>query len=292
LDRSLTYRRHIKSLRKKLTSRVALLRRLAGSGQGAGATTLRIATLVLVHSTAEYCTPVWCRSAHTSLIDPTINDTLRIVTGCLHHTPADNLPILADIQPAELRRRGATLSLGRRAMKPGHLLHSALIHPLGAAARRLKLRHPFVPAAQHLISFSDNNNILAAQWVDHQWNPEWADDPTRLRTLIPDTGTPPRMTLPRRAWVQLNRLHTGVGRFRSCLYKWGMASSAACKCGTEQTVGHVVLHCPIHRPPHGLHGLTVLDDETTEWLLNGSLLKQTCSYQSTHNRPRSLQTCS
>jgi len=26
--------------------------------------------------------------------------------------------------------------------------------------------------------------------------------------------------------------------------------------------------CPIHRPPHGLHGLTVLDDETTEWLFN------------------------
>jgi len=32
LDRSLTYRRHLESLRKKLTSRVALLRRLAGSG--------------------------------------------------------------------------------------------------------------------------------------------------------------------------------------------------------------------------------------------------------------------
>jgi len=76
-----------------------------------------------------------------------------------------------------------------------------------------------------------------------------------------------KMTLPR-AWVQLNRLRTGVGCFRSCLYKWGMASSEACECGTEeQTVDHVVLHCPIHRP-HGLHGLTVLDNETTEWLLN------------------------
>jgi len=75
------------------------------------------------------------------------------------------------------------------------------------------------------------------------------------------------MTLPRRAWVRLNRLRTGVGRFRSCLYKWGMASSAACECGAEQTVEHVIVHCPIHRPPHGLHGLTVLDDETTEWLL-------------------------
>ena len=99
---------------------------------------------------------------------------------------------------------------------------------------------------------------------------EWADNPTRLRILIPDTGThPPGMTLPRRVWVRLNRLRTGVGRFRSCLYNWGMASSVACECGAEeQTVDHVVLQCPIHRPPHGLLGLTVLDDETIEWLLN------------------------
>jgi len=49
----------------------------------------------------------------------------------------------------------------------------------------------------------------------------------------------------------------------------GMAPSAACDCGTEeQIVDHVVLQCPIHRPPHGLHGLTVLDDGTIEWLLN------------------------
>jgi len=77
------------------------------------------------------------------------------------------------------------------------------------------------------------------------------------------------MTLPRRAWVRLNRLRTGVGLLRSCLYKWDMASSAACECGAEeQSVDHVVLHCPIHQPPHGLHGLAVLDNETIEWLLN------------------------
>ena len=58
LDRSLTYRRHLESLRKKLTSRVALLRQLAASDWGAGATTLRTATLALVHSTAEYFAPV------------------------------------------------------------------------------------------------------------------------------------------------------------------------------------------------------------------------------------------
>jgi len=34
LDRTVTYRRHLESLRKKLKSRAALLRRLAGSGCG------------------------------------------------------------------------------------------------------------------------------------------------------------------------------------------------------------------------------------------------------------------
>jgi len=147
LDRSLTYRRHLESLCRKSASCIALLRRLVGSGWGAGATTLRIATLALDHSTAENCAPVWCGSAHTRLIDPAINDAFRIVTGCLRPTPADNITILAGIQPAELRRKAATLSLARRAMEPAHLLHSALTCPPSGNARNLKSRHPFVSAA-------------------------------------------------------------------------------------------------------------------------------------------------
>ena len=58
LDRSLTFCHHLVTLRKKLSSHVTLLRRLMGLGWGAGAKTLRIATLSLVHSTAEYCAPV------------------------------------------------------------------------------------------------------------------------------------------------------------------------------------------------------------------------------------------
>ena len=61
----LTFCHYLVALRKKLYSRVALLRRLVSLGWDAGAKTLRIATLSLVYSTAEYCAPVWCRSAHT-----------------------------------------------------------------------------------------------------------------------------------------------------------------------------------------------------------------------------------
>ena len=96
-----------------------------GSGWGVVATKLRIATLALVHSTVEYCVPVWCRSARTRLFGPAIHNALQTVTRFLRPTPADNLPILAGIQPVELCSKGATLSLARRAMEPGHQFHSA-----------------------------------------------------------------------------------------------------------------------------------------------------------------------
>ena len=44
-----------------------------------------------------------------------------------------------------------------------------------------------------------------------------------------------------------------------------VVSSAACEYGAEQTADHVVLECPIYWRPHGMHGLTALDDETIQW---------------------------
>ena len=88
LNKSLTYRRHLEALRKKLSTTVSLTRRLAG------ALILRTAALALVYSTAKYWAPVWCRSAHTRLIDLVITNALRIVTGCLLPTPTDNLTVL------------------------------------------------------------------------------------------------------------------------------------------------------------------------------------------------------
>ena len=61
---------------------------------------------------------------------------------------------------SELHRSGATLPLARRAMEPGHLVHSSLISPSSAKALHLEWRHTFVPAAQQLISWPDNNNIV------------------------------------------------------------------------------------------------------------------------------------
>ena len=151
LDRSFMFCHHLVALHKKLSLRVTLLRRLMGLGWGAGAKTLCRATLSLVYSTAEYCEPVWCCGAHTHLIDSVLNNALRIVTGCLHSTPTDHLPILSGIQPAELHQLGATLSLAHcGSLDPDHILYGLLSRFSDTHQARLRSRHLFVPAARNL----------------------------------------------------------------------------------------------------------------------------------------------
>ena len=235
LDRLLTFRHHLVALRKKLSSRVTLLRRLVGSGWGAGAKTLRIATLSLVYSTAEYCVPVWCRSAHTRLIDNVLNDALRIITGCLRFTPTDHLPVLSGIQPAELRQMGATLSLAhRRSLDPDHILYGLLSGSSDTRQVRLRSRRPFVPAARNLLENLARLGIRASEWTNHKWKTKYCGNASMLRAFVPKTGARfVGMGLPRAAWVKLNRLRTDVERFHSSMHKWGLAPSPSCACGTS-----------------------------------------------------------
>ena len=182
LDRTHMHCWHLASLCEKLTSRIALLTQLAGLGWDARATTFQTATLALVQSTAEYCAPVWCYSAHTRLIDPAINNALQIVTGSMHPTPVDKHPRRHPICWAS-SQRGHT---ARYAMKPGHLLHPVLtMHWVG--------RHSIWNQVTHLHSSHNNSSAhLVTTYVrhtDHQWNAEWLDNTTRLCTFIPDTGT-------------------------------------------------------------------------------------------------------
>ena len=213
LDRSLTFCHHLVALRKKLSSRITLLRRLMGLGWGAGAKTLCIATLSLVYSAAEYCAPVWCRSAHTRLIDSVLNDALCIVTGSLRPTPTDHLPVLSGIQPAELCQMGATLSLAYRgSLDPDHILHGLLSGSSDTCQVRLRSRRPFVPGAQNLLDNLARLGILTSEWTNHKWKTEYCENASRLCAFVLETGARPvGMGLPRAAWVKLNFLRTGVG---------------------------------------------------------------------------------
>jgi len=86
LDRTLSYRQHLQKTAAKVISRNSLLSKLAGSSWGANAETLRTSALALCYSVAEYCCPVWFRSAHTDVVDAQLNSSMRLISGTYAHT--------------------------------------------------------------------------------------------------------------------------------------------------------------------------------------------------------------
>ena len=197
------------------------------------------------------------------------------------HSNGPPVPVLSGIQTAELRRLGATLSLANcGSLDPDHILYGLLSGSSDMSQVRLRSRRPFVSAARNLLDNLARLGIRASKWTNHKLKTEYCENASRLRAFVPGTGARPvGMGLSRAAWVKLNRLRTGVGRFHSSMHKWGLAPSPNCECGaSEQTADHVLTACPIHRAPHGARGLTVLDKETRCWLNNitASILLRQC----------------
>ena len=214
-----------------------------------------------MYAPAEYCAPVWCGSSHTRLVDIGLNASLRTITGCLHPTQVDQLPVLA---PPALRREAATLVLGRRACQNDHLLHDVMEN--STHRKRLKSRRPLTHHAHQRVS-----SVPPQETVKHWTQTRWASTTTRLHRYMPTPSNSGQgVGLSRRAWTRLNRLRTGVGRFRANMLRWGLSTSDCCDCGAEQTAEHITSgRCPIYRPPEVIHGLIELDDTT--WLENCAL---------------------
>ena len=108
LDRTLSYKAHIEKTKKKVGTRNNIIRKLRTSKWGATPTTLRSSALALCYSAAEYACPVWERSTHAKKLDATLNETSRMITGCLKPTNTNSLPILAGIAPSDIRRAVAS----------------------------------------------------------------------------------------------------------------------------------------------------------------------------------------
>ena len=90
--------------RAKLSSRNNLLMKLHGTNWGACPHTIRTTAKALCLSVDEYSCPVWARSTHRKLVDTTLNDTCRLITGCIRPTATPDLYVLSGIAPPEIRQ--------------------------------------------------------------------------------------------------------------------------------------------------------------------------------------------
>ena len=232
-------------------------------------TVLRAATLALVYSTAQYCAPAWCRCAHTRLIDKLINDAWCIVTRCLRPTPTDNLVLLGGSKQLSF---AVKMPYCLKLAAPGSqniCSTKGLCPPSCGDLRQLKSRHPLVPAALELNDLAQSGTSVL-QWADYNGNMGWQE---KVPGYIANVNTlPSKMFFPKAAWVKHNLLRTGIGLFRPTIHNWGMAPTAACKCGAkDQTAEHVITFFPIYHYLKGAHAFSAVGKSLVPWMTGTSL---------------------
>lgn len=241
LDRSLTYRKHIDKTKAKVNTRNGILRKLTNVRWGANPNVLRSSALALCYSVAEYASPVWERSAHVRRLDPVLNDTCRLITGCLKPTNLDQLYMLAGIAPPQIRRE--TIAMAERSKQcddPRHPLHQHI-----PVAARLKSRRNFIQSTQSLTaSKTITKEVKWEQCLADNDIPTW-----NIKEKLPAGSD-----LDWSTWKTLNRLRCQMGRCKNNLLRWGYAEEEACECGEVQTMEHL-LTCQSLQDPCTLRDL-------------------------------------
>lgn len=95
-----------------------------------------------------------------------------------------------------------------------------------------------------------------------------------------------REDLPCQQRTLLNRLHTGVGCYKSLMQKWGLKESMACKCGEPvQSAEHIITTSPLYRPPSEV-GLFYVGPETRAWFHNTEFRHLTMVHEEEDAKPK------
>ena len=250
LDRTLSYKAHIEKTKKKVGTRNNIIRKLRTSKWGATPTTLRSSALALCYSAAEYSCPVCERSTHANKLDATLNETCRMITGCLKPTNTNSLPVLAGIAPSVIRRAVASRTeRTRQATDERHPLNGHL-----GVVPRLKSRKSFMTCTKPI-------NTTAKATRLELWRERLEPLDARVHLDIrADEHLPSGAENTWRTWKALNRLRTQVGRSRVNMLKWGFCNEPeTCDCGIRQTIQYILV-CPMMDTVCSPQDLTTAND--------------------------------
>jgi len=173
---------------------------------GADADTLWSSALALCYSAGEYCassvvpfSPHWTGRC-------TVETPRCVKFLALHPTPLPWLPVLANIEPPDLRRKAAT---DRLVVKAGAHESWPLHHDISNPPQlRLSSRKPLWCE-------------LEPADINSQWRESWKSSSVVNAHLVDDpTIRQPGFALPRQQWFLLNRFHTGQSHCSACKKRW------------------------------------------------------------------------
>ena len=218
--------------------------------------------LELSFSAAEYACPVWERSAHACHLDPVLNESCRLITGCLKPTNTSNLHLLAGIASPEIRREAASKQERlRQVCDPRHMLFN-----YKPAPPRLKSRKSFLHSV-------DPPEGKIKTWREEAWERKLEELPSSNHYIYQISNLM-KLCLLNHNWsgkcgACLNRFRSGVTRTKTELKKWGFAdpsTSVICRCGEENESNDTIQHrftCSLLNEPCSIADLCDFNESQT-----------------------------
>ena len=132
------------------------------------------------------------------------------MSGCKKSTPADILPVLCGIEPADIRRDKNILEFRNRVLsEEGHILDNLITHPL--TNNRLRSRVP-LSKLMHSLASDINGTTSPKSWATTTWRRIWQNLNYRLcQSIHEPSAKPPGHDLKRHQWVLLNQVRSRYG---------------------------------------------------------------------------------
>ena len=242
LDSKLSFTTHIHNIVERSTNRLRLLKALTSRRWGANRNVLRLLYVQYIRPVMEYMAPVWLPFVSEPCLhrlQKIQNQAVRVATGCLVSTPSPHLNVELNVPPIRLRLLQLCLAFYHRVygLPPSHPLRvdfntwacTSSCHPFFQFCSSVLRQLPLLPT--HTLS----------SIIKHQWVCDWRKvNGSRLVTSYSHITSPYRPME-----CLLAQLRTGHVRLRHFLFrKFKSVLSPNCECGHEETVSHVLLHCP------------------------------------------------
>jgi len=170
--------------------------------------------MVLCYSTAEYCTPVWSCSAHTSRVNVQLNSTMHLISGTLCSTPLLWLPVLSNTELPALWRKAATDKLVEKIVKHDSWpIQPDILNP------------PLLRLISRKLLWLDWQPVDIKSWWKHNWK---SAQVVNCHLVYETTIRQPGFDLPQQQWSLLNRFHTEQGHCGACRRKWRLTDTDPC----------------------------------------------------------------
>ena len=247
---------HVTQIHERASSRIRILKVLAGTNWGQQKETLLVTYRALIRSLFTYAAPIWCPNVSSSSLKKLQvlqNSALRVATGCHRMAPIDHLHRESSMLPLVDSLHLLCRQYLASAMVPDHPSHSVVTMNSGPRAIRHTLQsryyhdiRPFL--VDDVIPIAMRKHTLTTLHCNAVQTAIAASSNSKLLNAPPPLVDAAEVSLPRPYRSALSQLRSGYCvALNDYQFRIGGSLTAICpECtSADQTVPHIFA-CPAH----------------------------------------------